>query len=166
MSDGKELAERFSAFVAATDFTMYVVTTAVDGERSGCLVGFASQVSIDPQRFMVGLSKENHTTAIAMHASFLAVHVLPRDDMTLARLFGHETGDEIDKFARCSWTEGSGGAPGLDDAAGWFVGRVVSRLDLGDHVGHLLEPVAVSDAAPGPFVTFSQVKDLDPGHDA
>ncbi|CNL17865.1 oxidoreductase [Mycobacterium tuberculosis] len=30
----------------------------------------------------------------------------------------------------------------LDDAIAWFVGRIVSRFDVGDHVAYLLEPVA------------------------
>ena len=57
--------------------------------------------------------------------------------------------------------------PILDDAAGWFVGEVLSRYDLGDHVGFLLEPV--DGSAPDkfePLVTFSDVRDLDPGHEA
>jgi hypothetical protein len=44
---------------------------------------------------------------------------------------------------------------------------VLSRYDVGDHVGFLLEPVAGS--APDEFeqlVTFSDVRDLDPGHEA
>jgi len=57
--------------------------------------------------------------------------------------------------------------PIVDSAAGWFVGAVVIRYDLGDHVGFLLEPV--DGRAPDKFeqlVTFSDVRDLDPGHDA
>ncbi|PRC52628.1 oxidoreductase, partial [Mycobacterium sp. ITM-2017-0098] len=40
-------------------------------------------------------------------------------------------------------------------------------FDLGDHVGHLIEPVAGS--APdelGDLISFSDVRDLEPGHDA
>lgn len=48
-----------------------------------------------------------------------------------------------------------------------FAGRILHRFDLGDHVGHLTEPVAGS--APevfGGLVTFADVKDLEPGHEA
>lgn len=38
------------------DHPMYVVTAEADGERAGCLVGYASQCSIQPARFMVWLS--------------------------------------------------------------------------------------------------------------
>jgi flavin reductase (DIM6/NTAB) family NADH-FMN oxidoreductase RutF len=95
------------------------------------------------------------------------VHVLERRQCELARLFGSETGDETDKFAQCTWHAGPDELPILDDAAGWFTGAVLSRYDLGDHVGFLLEPVEGS--APDEFeqlVTFSDVRDLEPGHEA
>jgi flavin reductase (DIM6/NTAB) family NADH-FMN oxidoreductase RutF len=114
----------------------------------------------------VGLSKRNHTYRVAEGASHLAVHLLERRHCELARLFGSETGDQTDKFTRCSWHSGPHGLPILGDAAGWFAGAVLSRYDLGDHVGFLLEPVAGS--APDKFeqlVTFADVHDLDPGHE-
>lgn len=159
--------DAFEKLVSMLDYPMFVVTTRAGGQRAGCLIGFSSQVSIAPPRFLVGLSNKNQTFRVARDASHLAVHLLPRRHRELARLFGSETGDEIDKFARCSWREGPHGVPILSDATGWFVGEVLNRYDLGDHVGHLLEPVAGD--APERFdqlVTFSDVRDLEPGHEA
>jgi flavin reductase (DIM6/NTAB) family NADH-FMN oxidoreductase RutF len=159
--------DAFEQLVALLDYPMYVVTTRAGDEAAGCLVGFTSQVSIRPRRFLVGLSKSNHTYRVAQHADHLAVHLVARQHRELTRLFGSETGDDVDKFARCNWRPGPQGLPILEDAAGWFVGDVVSRFDLGDHVGFLLEPV--SGSAPDKFdqlVTFSDVRDLDPGHEA
>jgi len=161
------MTEAFEKLVSLFDYPMFVVTTRAGGESAGCLVGFASQVSIQPQRFLVGLSKRNHTYRIAEGASHLAVHLLERQHCELARLFGSETGDRTDKFARCNWHPGPHELPILDDAAGWFAGAVLSRYDLGDHVGFLLEPLAGS--APETLeqlVTFSDVRDLEPGHEA
>ena len=146
---------------------MFVVTTMADGHPSGCLVGFTSQTSINPPRFLVGLSRKNHTFTVAQDAEHLAVHLLPRDQLALAELFGEKTGDTTDKFAQCTWHSGPEGMPILDAAPAWFVGQVIRRFDLGDHVGHLVEPVAGS--APdelGDLITFSDVRDLEPGHDA
>ncbi|MDT5235844.1 MAG: hypothetical protein QOF47_1831 [Mycobacterium sp.] len=161
------MTEAFEKLVSLLDYPMFVVTTRVGDESAGCLVGFASQVSIRPSRFLVGLSKRNHTYRVAQRAGHLAVHLVPRQHCELARLFGSETGDRTDKFARCAWHSGPHGLPVLEDAAGWFVGEVRNRYDVGDHVGFLLEPVAGD--APDKFeqlVTFSDVRDLDPGHDA
>ena len=161
------MTEAFEKLVALLDYPMFVVTTRTGDEQAGCLVGFASQVSIRPPRFLAGLSKLNHTYRVANGASHLAVHMIERQHCELARLFGSETGDRIDKFARCTWHSGPHGLPILDDAAGWFAGAVLGRFDLGDHVGFLLEPVAGS--APDEFgllVTYSDVRDLEPGHQA
>ena len=53
--------EAFEKLVALLNYPMFVVTTGVGGTAAGCLVGFASQVSIHPPRFLVGLSTKNHT---------------------------------------------------------------------------------------------------------
>lgn len=161
-------SEAFERVVAQLDYPMYLVTTRVGDERAGCLVGFSSQVSIHPPRYLVGLSERNHTYRVAARgATHLAVHLLGKEHRDLARLFGGETGDRMDKFSHCRWWDGPEGLPILADAAGWFTGRILDRFDLGDHVGHLIEPVA--GAAPenfGDLVTLVDVKDLEPGHEA
>src|SRR4051794_41781759 len=43
------------------DYPMFIVTVAAGGERAGCLVGFATQCSINPPRFLVCLSDKNRT---------------------------------------------------------------------------------------------------------
>ena len=160
-------AKAFEQLVGLLDYPMFVVTVN-RGELAGCLVGFATQVSIRPPRFLVGLSKRNHTFRVAERADRLAVHVLPREQRELARLFGSETGDRIDKFDRCAWRTGPDGIPILVDAVAWFVGDILSRIDVGDHVGFLLEPT--DGSAPrrrfDQPVTFADVRDLDPGHEA
>jgi flavin reductase (DIM6/NTAB) family NADH-FMN oxidoreductase RutF len=149
------------------DYPMFVVTTRHGDERSGCLVGFASQVSIKPRRFLVGLSDKNHTFRVAQQAERLVVHVLDEGDRQLAELFGGTTEDEVDKFARCEWTDGPDGVPVLSAAPAWFSGKILRRDRLGDHVGFLIEPDEARRAAGDTsLLTFAQVADLDPGHEA
>ncbi len=147
---------------------MFVVTTvSSDGRRAGCLVGFASQLSIHPPRFLAGLSKQNYTFEVATTAQHLAVHVIGRERHDVARLFGSQTGDEVDKFARCNWHSGPHGLPILADSAAWFAGAILERFDMGDHVGFLIAPATGrAPATLPPLVTFGDVRDLDPGHDA
>lgn len=159
-------AEAFQSVVAAFDYPMGIVTTTDGTERAGCLVGFAAQCSIDPPLVMIWLSKRNHTTRVARGASGLLVHFPSSSQRQLAALFGQETGDEVDKFARCRWEPGPDGLPLLSDCNRWVAGRIVERLDTGDHVGHLLDPF---DAATGDWsgqLGFQAVHDLEPGHRA
>jgi flavin reductase (DIM6/NTAB) family NADH-FMN oxidoreductase RutF len=152
--------------VQLLDYPMFVATTVGDGQRAGCLVGFATQASIDPPRFLVGISDKNHTFRVAQHADRLAVHVLGRSDVDLASLFGEQTGDEVDKFAQCRWHEGPGQVPILDDAAAWFSGPIVGRGRIGDHVAHLIDIDAAEVLQPeGALLTFAAVRDFRPGHE-
>lgn len=160
-------ADAFEELVASLDTPMFVVTTAVGDRRAGCLVGFASQVSIEPPRFLVGLSKRNKTFRVATQSSFLAVHVFEKQSMEVVELFGGQTGDRVDKFTRCYWHQGPHGVPILDDAAAWFLGRTIDRIPFGDHVGHLLEPVdGTGPREAGRWVSLCDVRDLRPGHEA
>lgn len=157
-------------FTDVLDYPMYVVTAAADGERAGCLVGFASQCSIDPPRFMVWISTSNRTYRVARRASHLGVHVLRREQRHTADWFGGRTGDDVDKFERVAWRPGEGAAPVLADCLAWFVGRVRGRVEGdGDHVGFLLEPVDQSPAGRRdgpPLLRFSDTADISPGHPA
>jgi flavin reductase (DIM6/NTAB) family NADH-FMN oxidoreductase RutF len=146
---------------------MYVVTAADPdtGERAGCLVGFATQCSINPFRFLVCVSHANHTHRVAGRSRMLALHALSAGQHALAALFGELTGDEVDKFARCRWTSGPEGMPLLDECPRRLVGRVLDRFDLGDHSGYLLDPVQET-GRPVPALMFSAVQDLQAGHPA
>lgn len=132
-------AQVFDAIVADLDSPAYVVTTAAGVEHDGCLVGFASQCSIDPPRFVVWLSKENRTYRIALSAATLVVHLLRQGDHDLAHLFGSETGDEVDKFEDIEWRPGPDSCPVLA-RCDWFAGSIIERVDTGDHVAFVLAP--------------------------
>jgi flavin reductase (DIM6/NTAB) family NADH-FMN oxidoreductase RutF len=152
-------------FVFRSDSTMYVVTARAGDRSAGCLVGFACQVSISPERFLVAISAANHTHRVAAEADVLALHLLPSWATDLARLFGECTGDTVDKFSRCRSHEGPQGVPVLDDAIGVMIGRIADRIDFGDHTGHLLEPVSAAlTASWAPPYALGQARALRPGH--
>jgi flavin reductase (DIM6/NTAB) family NADH-FMN oxidoreductase RutF len=158
------MASPFERLVATLDYPLYVVTTAVEDRPAGCLIGFATQCSIHPPRFLACLSKKNHTLQLARRAARLAVHVIEKKDKALAEIFGGETGDETDKFARVRWHVADG-VPVLDACPRWFVGSVLDRIDFGDHVGFLLEPVDTEQSASSEQLTFQRARDIEPGHE-
>ncbi|MGW0247220.1 flavin reductase family protein [Nocardia goodfellowii] len=163
----EETARAFDAIIARADPPVWIVTVATEERRAGCLVGFASQVSIEPRQFLVGLSTANHTFTIAGDAKYLAVHMLDGEDLALAHLFGAETGTELDKFEHCEWAPGPHGLPILTGAAGWFTGEVTQRFEFGDHVGYLLSPTsAAAPAEERSSLRFHSVAELEPGHPA
>jgi flavin reductase (DIM6/NTAB) family NADH-FMN oxidoreductase RutF len=159
-------SDAFQSLVAGIDYPMYVVTASDGAERAGCLVGFATQASIDPPRLLVMISKKNHTYRVATAAEELVVHFLGEDNLELAKLFGEETGDEIDKFSRCEWAPTPSGSPVIRGTLGWVACRVLDRFDAGDHVAHLLEPLRGESNGGGGQLGFQAVTSLDPGHPA
>ena len=161
--DGTEHA--FSQLTQELDTPMFIATALAGGERSGCLVGFATQASIHPPRFLVCISVKNHTHRVARAADAIGIHVVPDGERDLAELFGGETGDEIDKFDRTAWHPAPDGTPLLDGCPDRFVGRVVERLDLGDHTGFLLEPIHAEYRGERHQLSMQRALAIDPGHD-
>ncbi|MET0627618.1 MAG: flavin reductase family protein [Acidimicrobiia bacterium] len=159
--------EAFQDLVSELDYPMFVVTAASNGARAGCLVGFTTQCSIDPARFLVCLSKNNATWEVARTADALAVHFLRADQREIAEHFGSVSAkDDPDKLTAWPLGSGPGGLPILEDCD-WFVGRVVGQVDLGDHTGFVLDPTdGELDHGPGPQLGYDQLDDIEAGQPA
>jgi flavin reductase (DIM6/NTAB) family NADH-FMN oxidoreductase RutF len=164
--DGGPTEQAFHALVGDLDYPMYIVTAADGERRDGCLVGFATQTSVSPPRFLVCLSSRNLTYEIACRTEVLGVHLVPHDAGDLARLFGSQSGHDVDKLERCEWRPGPGGVPILAECENWFAGRVLERVPAGDHDAFLLEPVAGQYGTAEDEFTFHRAKRIEPGHEA
>jgi flavin reductase (DIM6/NTAB) family NADH-FMN oxidoreductase RutF len=153
------------AFFERIDFPYYVVTVRTsDGEMSGCLAGFVTQCSIDPPNFLVCIAKVNHTFGVADRSEAMGLHLLGAGQADLARIFGEETGDLIDKFAQCDWRLGPTGAPLLVDAAVSMEVRILVHFSAGDHEAYLVRAQrAVSGDRQG-LLTYRKAPHFHPGH--
>jgi flavin reductase (DIM6/NTAB) family NADH-FMN oxidoreductase RutF len=158
--------QTFQRLVAQLDYPMFIATVAAGEERAGCLIGFATQCSIHPARFLAGISDKNRTFRVARGAGSMAIHLVPESAAGLAELFGGETGDEVDKFERSAWRPGPDGVPLLDDCPNRFVGRILERIDFGDHMGMVLEPFFAEEDEQSGQLGFHRAKRIEPGHEA
>ena len=165
-ADSDVALREWEELVGALDYPMFIVTVAGRDDRAGCLVGFASQCSIDPPRFMVWLSDKNRTFRLAREARVMVVHLVPSDAWELAELFGSRTGDEADKFERCRWAAGPEATPVLADCTSWFAARILETVPCGDHWGFLLEPFDAAGGSEERPLKFQSAKELEPGHEA
>lgn len=139
----------FTALMSAADPAMIVVTTAVEGEPAGCLVGFHAQSSISPAHYAVRLSKANHTYRVGLRASHFALHFLSAHDVALAELFGTRSGEDTEKFSGLDVDLGVAGVP--------LLGACPHRL--------LLERITLLDDGGEPL-RLSAVAHLRAGHDS
>jgi flavin reductase (DIM6/NTAB) family NADH-FMN oxidoreductase RutF len=154
----------FDRFVEGIDTPVLVVTATHGDVRAGCLVGFSSQVSIDPPRLLVCLSTLNNTYDVAGQAELLGVHLLGSGQHDLAERFGAETGDEVDKFAGLPIRDDRAGVVLLEGVSRRLVGRVLDRIPLGDHVGFVLEPLDVEVLDAAVPLGLRDAMDIEPGH--
>ena len=151
----------------AGPYPMFVVTAASERAIGGCLVGFTTQCSIDPLRFLVCLSKNNATWDVARDAPAVAVHLIRPAQRAIAEHFGSVSAkDDPEKLS--SWPHGSGpgGIPILEDCD-WFVGRVLEQIDLGDHTGFVLAPIGGQlDCPAAGQLGYEELADIEAGQPA
>ncbi len=154
-----------AAFFQRVDFPYYVLTVRTpDEEMSGCLAGFVTQCSIDPPNFVACVSRLNHTLGVAVRSAAMGLHLLGEDQQDMARLFGEETGDEVDKFADVDWRIGTTGAPLLTDVSVALEGTILVHFSVGDHEAFLVRAVrAVAGPGEG-LLTYRSGPRLHPGH--
>lgn len=149
-----------------SDYPIYVVCVEHGGQKAGCVAGFVTQCSIEPVRFLVCVSKANHTYEVAKAAAAMSLHLLGAGQHDVAVLFGHLTGDSSDKFERIEWKAGQTGAPVLQRCAAWIEGEVLEKQDVGDHVAFLLTPVSGGLGPEPGLLTLSLTGDITAGHPA
>jgi flavin reductase (DIM6/NTAB) family NADH-FMN oxidoreductase RutF len=150
----------------AVDYPLFVVTACAQGEVSGCVAGFVTQSSITPVRFLVCVSKVNHTFGVAERGGHLGLHLLGSGQGALASLFGEESGDTVDKFAQVSWSSGVTGVPILASCAAWLEGPIIDQHSAGDHEAYLVAARAGGlGSETGQFMS-RQAAGFEPGHPA
>jgi flavin reductase (DIM6/NTAB) family NADH-FMN oxidoreductase RutF len=158
-------ASDLAPFFERVDYPYYVLTVRTpDAEMSGCLAGFVTQCSIDPPNFLVCISRVNHTFAVAEHALAMGMHLLGRDQEDMARLFGEETGDLVDKFAQCDWRLGATGAPLLADSAVSMEGHILGHSSVGDHEAFLVRGERSVEGGHSGLLTYRTAPHFVPGH--
>jgi flavin reductase (DIM6/NTAB) family NADH-FMN oxidoreductase RutF len=130
--------DSIDAITELANYPLYVVTTSIADKVSGCLAGFVTQSSIKPLRFIVCVSKVNHTFSIAERSKSMALHLLGSDQADVASLFGEVSGHEAEKFAQVDWALGITQAPILAECAAWVEGSILNRMSAGDHEAFLM----------------------------
>jgi flavin reductase (DIM6/NTAB) family NADH-FMN oxidoreductase RutF len=110
------------------------------------------------------VSKVNHTYGVARRSRGLGVHLLGSDQRVVASLFGEQSGDQIDKFQRIRWSTGSTGSPILSECAAWIEGKVVDRMDGGDHEAFLITVTAGGAGTRTGRFMRTDATDFEAGH--
>jgi flavin reductase (DIM6/NTAB) family NADH-FMN oxidoreductase RutF/rubredoxin len=137
-------------------YGLYVVTSARDGEKNGFIGNTVFQITSKPPRMAIGVSVDNHTHGFIRDSGLFAVSILSRSvDPELIRIFGYNSGRDMDKFAETAWSPGKSGVPLIKEGAvAVFECEVERAIDFETHTifaGKVLDASALSD---GPTLTY------------
>ena len=79
-------------------YGLYVLSSAFDGKQNGCIVNTVTQVTAEPPKVAVAVSKQNLTTSLIERSGlFNAVALTEEATMDLIGRFGFRSGREEDK---------------------------------------------------------------------
>ena len=127
-------------------YGLFVLTSAYEGKKNGCIINTAMQVTVAPNRIAVTVNKTNFTHDIIVKSGKFNISVLDvTADFGIFRHFGFQSGrdtEKIDTFSNIAYSEN--GLPYLDKYANAYIsGSVVEKIDL---VTHTMFIADVTDA--------------------
>ena len=137
-------------------YGLYVVSSAYGGKQNGCVVNTVTQVTAEPPKATVSVSKNNLTTQLIQQSGvFNAVPLTQQATMELISRFGFESGANLDKFDGIPHGVDQNGVwyP-TEGAAALFSFRVVDQLDLGTHILFVGEAQQAQQLSGAPVMTY------------
>jgi flavin reductase (DIM6/NTAB) family NADH-FMN oxidoreductase RutF len=123
---------------------LVVVGTALEKRVNGMINNTVLQITNSPLRVILGMDKLHFTTDLVKKSQVFSILLLGPEQLPLVKVFGFQSGRQVDKFAGLDWYAGVTGAPVLRQCAGYFECRVDpgKTLDAGTHLVFLAEVVA------------------------
>lgn len=143
-------------------YGLYVVSAQAEGQRSGCVVNTLQQVTAQPVRLSVAVSKDNFTCQLIEKAGrFAAVALDQRADFLFLGRFGFRSGRDFDKFQDISFVQDNAGMPyPLQAACAHYSCKVEQTVDLGTHmvfIGLAEESEILSEEEPLTYAYYRNV---------
>ncbi|MFC2091562.1 rubredoxin [Elusimicrobiota bacterium] len=134
-------------------YGMFLVSSESSGRYNAHISNTVIQVSSDPVKIAVCISKKNLTHQYVVHSRVFAVSVLTQDTpLDFIRHFGYRTGRDIDKFSGMKFKTGITGSPIIEEnSLSYLDCRLAGQLDAGTHtvfVGDVVEAAITGDGIP------------------
>jgi flavin reductase (DIM6/NTAB) family NADH-FMN oxidoreductase RutF len=134
-------------------YGLYILT-AKEGEKdNGCIINTAVQVTYNPNRISICISKQNYTNGMIWRTGEFNLSVLTVEaPFSIFTDFGFRSGSDTDKFAgrtgdagRTSDSVSANGIKYITEYTNAYIScKVISALDLGTHTMFIAD---VTDAA-------------------
>lgn len=143
-------------------YGLYVVSAEADGQKAGCIINTATQVTAEPPRMMVAVHKDNVTTGVIAKAGAFTVTALDMTaDMPYIGNFGFRSSAGYDKFEKYGCETSEVGSPySPEHACALYACRIVDTVDAGTHllfIGDVVDARKLSDAEPLTYAYYHAV---------
>lgn len=122
-------------------YGLYLVSSTYQGKDSGCIINTMMQVTANPAKVTITLSKENYTTSLIDKSKvFNGAVLLDAIDMDIIRRFGFQSGKDVDKFKDIEYVKDRYGIKRIKDGiAADFCCKVIDQKDVGTHIMFIAE---------------------------
>ena len=143
-------------------YGLYVVSAEAEGQRAGCVVNTATQITAEPPRVMVAVNKENVTAGVITAAKAFTVTVIDTTaDMPYIGNFGFRSSATFDKFERYGCETSAVGSPySPEHICALLACRLVDTVDVGTHllfIGDVVDAQKLSDEEPLTYAYYHAV---------
>jgi flavin reductase (DIM6/NTAB) family NADH-FMN oxidoreductase RutF len=125
-----------------------IITASYDGQVSGFIASWITQVSFVPPLVMVAMNPLHYTYDLVTNSNAFAINILRADQAELVDLFGKNSGSKVDKFAKTLYELGITGSPIIKDCLAFIDCNIMWSKEAGDHivvVGSIVDAEIVSN---------------------
>ena len=132
-------------------YGLFVITTCDGGRDNGCISNTVMQVTSQPNRISMALSKENFTTELIQRSGRFTVSIISEEaDFELFKHFGFQSGRTVNKFSDFTdCRRVSDGTLAITRGTNTYLSvKVEQTIDLGTHIlfiGLITEMETLSD---------------------
>lgn len=145
-------------------YGIYVLTAkAADGTIAAATVNWVTQTAFEPPLVAIGVKADSGAYGILKETGHFALNMLGKGQQKTAFAFFKPTARDGQTINGHGFTEGTNGAPILDDAQASVECRVAEIVERGDHhvvLGEVTGARVASEPAGRPDEAILEMKDL------
>ena len=147
-------------------YGLYVLTSNDESYLNGQIINSVIQITNDPVRLAVTISKKNLTHELISKSKVFAISVLGNSTpKSFFQLFGFMSGRNVEKLTHVRYKEGVTGCPViLENALSALEAVVFKEVDLGTHTLFIGNAVASEVLGKGHSLTYRYYQEELNGH--
>lgn len=137
-------------------YGLYVLTARQGDKDNGCIINTAGQVTDDPKRIQISVSKQNLTHDMILATGEFNVSVLSQDAVFwVFQHYGFQSGRDTDKFAMIPEARTANGIRYVEGCTNAVIsGKVITTVDCGTHTLFIADVTDAKDLSQEPSMTY------------